>query len=115
MQVFFELSAGAKLEPEVTDFTLPSCASPDCKFLADSHDRHEGFCCGRCRLSPGTGHGKQCQERKAKARTSHSATSAAPQATPDPLTLEVVAELREELHEEAIWRHRFAQEEQRLA
>ena len=41
-------------------------------------------------------------------------TSAAPQAAPDPLTGNLVATLRDELREEAVWRHCLAQDEQRL-
>ena len=41
-------------------------------------------------------------------------TRAAPQATPEPPTGDVLAKLRDELREEAVWRHCLAQDEQRL-
>ena len=65
MKLQFALPTGSELRLQVVKpAQLVACAGPQCVYLAHSQQLFNGFCCGRCRLSPGTGHGPQCEMRE---------------------------------------------------
>ena len=83
-----------------------------------SHNLHQGHCCGRCRLQPGV-HEEQCQRHlKAPAPPPGSYFGTvllhAEPSTEVDLRRALNAELRIEIHQEAIWRHEALETEQTL-
>ena len=65
MKLQFSVPAGSLLRLQVVQpARLVACCGGQCVYLAHSQQLFNGFCCGRCRLSPGTGHGPQCEMRE---------------------------------------------------
>ena len=117
MQLNIGFPAGSSLRLLPTQ--LAPCAWPQCPYQVHSHNLHQGHCCGRCRLQPGSGHEEQCQRHlKAPAPPPGSYFGTvllhAEPSTEVDIWRALNAELRSEIHQEAIRRHEAAQTEQTL-